>query len=278
MEFKHFDTYVARRIKTLVHKKNDDSSFFTTGILLLWNEFFNLSYFEHENTLLFKGINEKSEEVYFFPLGENPEKMLALLPDSYIMYYIPEEYLSAFSDFSIQEIENEFDYVYDYKDLLSLTGKNKATIRNHINSFVRNYPQYRYENIDYRNINDVHQILDQLQQDNIYKAIEIKINHKALKYYFGLDFIGYILYADEKPVAFTIGEIIKDTLYIQFEKNNHSVEGSGDMNRHLFLQQLKDRNIKYVNREEDAGDSGLRISKMRLGPCKFVRKYQAVKI
>lgn len=255
---------------------NYNSSLYTEGVLLVWKDYFKLKYIRIKDSLLFKGVDWEGSEVYFYPLGPNDQEIVTLIPKNSKVIYIPEERANQFNSDVIKEMQDDFDYVYDFKDFLSLTGKDKSSARNHINSFKKNNPSFEYRIIDKNSINDAITILKLLDLTDEYKILERVYNLHALNEYFNLSFIGYILYANSKPVAFSIGEIIKDTVYIQFEKNLHFITGSGDMNRHLFLEHLQEYNLKFINREEDAGDLGLRTSKMRLGPIKFIRKYSAI--
>ena len=76
-------------------------------------------------------------------------------------------------------------------------------------------------------------------------------------------------------VAFTIGEIIGDTLFTHIEKMDHSVPGAGESINRFFAQHITSRHpeVRYINREEDAGDEGLRQAKLSYHPAILLTKY-----
>ena len=69
-------------------------------------------------------------------------------------------------------------------------------------------------------------------------------------------------------VAFTLGEVIGDTLYVHIEKMNHLVNGAGETVNKLFAELMTGHHpeVRYINREEDVGDPGLRHAKESYHP------------
>ncbi len=76
-------------------------------------------------------------------------------------------------------------------------------------------------------------------------------------------------------VAFAFGEVAGDTLVVHIEKIDHSVAGAGEVLCRDFAALMKSRHpqLLYENREDDAGDPGLRQAKQALCPCALLRKY-----
>ena len=76
-------------------------------------------------------------------------------------------------------------------------------------------------------------------------------------------------------VAFAIGEIIGDTLYVHIEKMDHTVAGAGETINKMFASYMLDRNpgLRYINREEAVGDPGLRKAKESYHPAMVLAKY-----
>ncbi len=73
-------------------------------------------------------------------------------------------------------------------------------------------------------------------------------------------------------VAYTIAEIVGDTLMIHFEKASLEYNAAYQVINHEFLVH-EGAPYKCVNREEDMDDPGLRDAKMSYHPCGFVKKY-----
>ena len=68
------------------------------------------------------------------------------------------------------------------------------------------------------------------------------------------------VYIDNKLEAFTIGEKINENIaLIHIEKANQNIKGIYQyINQQFLLNEFS--NVKYVNREEDLGLDGLRVS------------------
>ncbi|HPU63195.1 MAG TPA: phosphatidylglycerol lysyltransferase domain-containing protein, partial [Mobilitalea sp.] len=78
---------------------------------------------------------------------------------------------------------------------------------------------------------------------------------------------------DGKIVAMSVGEIINDTLYCHIEKADRNYHGSYQMIVREFAKNTITDQVKYINREDDAGDEGLRKSKLSYHPYKLLNKY-----
>ena len=87
------------------------------------------------------------------------------------------------------------------------------------------------------------------------------INYKEL----GL--VGGVLRAEGKIVGFSIGERAsnEDTFIVHIEKAFADIQGAYPMiNQQFVIHEMED--FKYVNREDDAGEEGLRKSKLSYRP------------
>jgi hypothetical protein len=102
---------------------------------------------------------------------------------------------------------------------------------------------------------------------------EEKMVKVVLNNYSAFGFVGGVLKVGGKVVAFTIGEVVNDTLFIHIEKASREYAGIYETLSLLFARDLTDKNIEYINREEDVGDEGLRKSKMSYNPIALLDKY-----
>ena len=84
---------------------------------------------------------------------------------------------------------------------------------------------------------------------------------------------GMALYADGYIIGFAIGEILNDTLFVHIEKADSEYRGAYQIIVNEFAKMHMNYNIEYINREDDAGDENLRISKMSYHPCEIIKKY-----
>ena len=78
--------------------------------------------------------------------------------------------------------------------------------------------------------------------------------------------------ADGEVVAFAVGEQInEDTLVVHIEKAFSEVPGAYAIINQQFLVHEADE-LKYVNREDDVGEPGLRKAKLSYHPEFLVEK------
>ena len=100
-------------------------------------------------------------------------------------------------------------------------------------------------------------------------------NHKVQEVLEHLDqygLVGGVLRADGAIVGFTLGEVLRDTLYIHIEKADRDYPGAYQMLCRQFCTAYAG-GLAYVNREEDMGNLGLRKAKRDLHPVTQLKKY-----
>ena len=84
-------------------------------------------------------------------------------------------------------------------------------------------------------------------------------------------FGGYIEH-NGNVVAISIGEYVGDTLVIHVEKALLKYRGAYPLMFNEFVNHNFKENIKFINREDDSGDLGLRTSKTQYKPIKLENK------
>jgi len=106
---------------------------------------------------------------------------------------------------------------------------------------------------------------------------ELRAMRLAFDNWDALGLVGMLVCVDHHLTAFTVGEIIDDQLAIvHFEKGDTSYIGIYSVINQLFCSQyLSD--VKYVNRQEDAGVEGLRKAKLSYKPDLMVEKYRVTR-
>ncbi len=249
--------------------------------LYVWRKKYNFHYVILNDFLWI--INVK-DDVYYLsqPIGDydNKEELFIsinmmknfLEHRPFIMKKVEERFLEILmkSDLSclIKEVRNDFDYIYDFEGLKNLSGKTYRKKKNHINQFLKKY-DWHYTDISADRFSDVKVICDQwfVDVNDEKKAIDdLLLNYETL------DVSGGILYIEDRPVAFIVGEELnKETLVIHFEKGNNNYHGVYPMVFHEYINSID--NYRYINREQDLGIAGLRKSKLSYHPVKFIKKY-----
>ena len=92
------------------------------------------------------------------------------------------------------------------------------------------------------------------------------------------DFAAYaplagLLRVNGRVAGFSAGEIVGDTLIIHIEKADIAYEGVYQALVNEYAKCFVTPGVRYINREEDAGDEGLRRSKESYHPVRLLEKY-----
>jgi len=175
----------------------------------------------------------------------------------------------------VHEDRDNFDYLYHRKDLAELSGRDYHKKRNLVNGFLSSY-DCEARPLDYGNVQDAIAVLDEWRAakgvDGDYKAAR-----EGLELFDVLGMEGSVFYIEGAPVGWCLGESIArgSTFAIHFEKACDRYKGIYQFINQTFAVGLP-VTYKFINREQDLGNEGLRQAKMTYRPCSFVRKYRIV--
>lgn len=270
---------------------------YSIGGIFMWIDYFDYSYCIVNDTLFIKGVTENDVATPAFSLPVGAMELgdsVALLRDYCVSHgpmplkfsAVPEDRLEELRQLGatlVEPLEDWSDYLYDASSLATLSGKKLSKKRNHVNRFFADNPGYRFEPLTRDNLGSVKDFFDasHLALDKPVLADVERIQVKAV-----LDNLdcypmmeGAVLSTpDNGIVAFTIGEVLGDTLYVHIEKMNHTVPGAGETINNLFAKHIMERHPKvcYINREEDTGDPGLRYAKQSYHPLALLKKFNVV--
>ena len=182
------------------------------------------------------------------------------------------------NQFQFKESRN-FDYIYEREALATLKGKKLAAKRNHINAFEQAH-QWEVRPITAENLEEVCAFNDWWCKENNCAAEDSLAREgcavrRGLKHFEALGYFGLALYAEGKICAFSYGERLgKEGFCVHVEKADASLRGAYPMiNRELVRALPAD--ILWINREDDAGDEGLKKAKMSYRPLELLKKYEA---
>lgn len=195
--------------------------------------------------------------------------------------------------YTIESMRNSFDYIYDAKALISLSGKKYQSKRNFVNGFKR-VNDWSLEPISHLNIEECKSMNEEWYRINSHISSPTFYTEKlsveeAFANYFYLDLYGAALMVDGRVIGFTIGEIANsNTILIHIEKCYYDIRGAYQTLGNEFLkyvtQTLSKSNsdfqsesllppFAFVNREDDAGDEGLRMAKQEYHPLYLAEKF-----
>lgn len=285
--FKKLELEDIPKILPFLNSFSSHLSDFTIGGLFMWRDYFNIEYLIKDESLFFKLDLLERKNMFTFPIGIDFRKNIEFLKKYSTLNNLPlifsiisDKELSILKEnYEIVDIKNERaweDYFYLSEDLIELKGRKFNTQRNHINKFIRTYPEYQLAEINKDNINLAIDFLI-----NFYKEYEktssISIEEKNITFelfdnYFKYNMLGGMLKVDDKIIGISVGEIINDTLFIHTEKADRNYLGVYQMLNNEFAKHYGE-NTTYINREEDVGDEGLRRAKLMYNPVELLKKY-----
>ncbi|MCQ2483265.1 MAG: ATP-grasp domain-containing protein [Clostridia bacterium] len=202
------------------------------------------------------------------------------------VYCIDAQYVDMVKNLPIKHSEVKCnpdfsDYLYDAEQLRELKGKSYSKKRNHVSKFLRLYSDYRYVSLTEKYFDECIELVKLWATARDIECDDIdNCDYLMIKSLFDnwnvLKARGGAIIIDNKIRAFAVGSKGSDELaFIHFEKADISYEGI-----YAAINQLVLKNefpeVKYVNREEDLGISGLRKAKESYFPIEMIDKYSVV--
>lgn len=250
------------------------------GNIMIWRHF-DHSKFTTINRNLCILCEPPSEPAYFLqPIGENriPETMEACLSFAPRLSRIPESFAARYcSRWRAEPDRNNFDYVYLTEDLVHLKGKRYDGKRNRIRKFERSH-KFRYIRLSPDHQDSCRLLFEKwlgtkAASDGALLGHWRQIIEEALTHFKELSLSGGVIEMDGRIAAFSIGEkLTADTAVIHIEIVDPDYEGLPQLiNREFITQEWAD--CRFVNREQDMGNPGLRRAKMSYHPHHLVKKY-----
>ncbi|MBD5280369.1 MAG: DUF2156 domain-containing protein [Bacteroides sp.] len=295
-EFKPVTHAAMKEIWPYLSLEKGRTTDFSYAGVLMWVDYFKYEYVIYDDTLFIKGVveNDMSVPAFSLPIGKLSLKDSVELLKEYCeannlrleFSAVPEyaiEEMKALNPIRVEPLTDWGDYLYDAQMLATVAGKKMSKKRNHVSQFRRAYPEWKAVEITPENADIAMKFMDvfDLEGDSTEMARAerelsrglismIKEGDKNLE--------GMILYAGDTVGAYTIGDVKGDTLFVHVEKATRSVNSSYEMINYVFAKHMTEKypEIKYINREDDAGDMGLRMAKESYHPLEILKKYNIV--
>lgn len=267
---------------------------FSYGGLFMWVDLFKYEFAIHEDTLFIKGVVEDHLDIPAFslPIGRLPiADSVKALKDYCIkegirleFSAVPEYALEAFDELKparTELLEHWSDYLYDAEALATLKGKKMSKKRNHVNQFMAHCPEWHFEPLSASNAEEAQRFMDIYESEadeNFMAREESRLSRKMIEMIAEGDGVmhGGVLYSDKDNIcALTIGDVKGDTLYVHIEKATRAVPGSYEMINKEFASHVLEVHpeVKFINREDDSGDPGLKYAKESYHPVALLKKY-----
>lgn len=268
---------------------------YTRTVFFLWRDYFRMDAALEDGVLYSRLMAPETEDgmedglwYHNLPLGGDfREGCLRILEDCRArgdgcrFCTVPEEMLprlrEVYGEILAEPQRDFFDYVYDYDALSSVVGKKLAGQRNHIHQFERTYPDAVYTRVVPSDVPELLSFFDRFVKTHELTApsaiAEAALLPEVIRRMDDYRLVGGVLRVGGEVVGFSLGEVKGDTLTVHVEKADASFVGAYPVIVRNFCRLFAGQGIRFVNREDDMGDEGLRYSKTSWHPTKLLPKY-----
>lgn len=170
------------------------------------------------------------------------------------------------------------DYFYSAQDFITYAGRKFSGQRNHVNKFKKLYPNFSFRTLTQADEEEMRSFLKeyetrQLGKGTVMAKEELESVYDLLPHIEELGQLAGGLEINGKLVALAVGERCADQLIIHIEKALIGYEGVYPTMAQQFAKHFATEGVEFINREDDAGDPGLRKSKLQYNPICLIDKY-----
>lgn len=265
---------------------------YSAAFKFMWQKFFTLQFAYIENCVVFR--EEFKGRTYFhYPMELNDgdaAKAIDVLEEycresNLRLHFtcVPKEHVLELVQRYSMEVRITThrrwkDYFYLAQDFVTYGGKKFSGQRNHVNKFKKLHPDYQFCTLGLSDMAEMLEFLHsyearQLAKGTLIAKEELESVYNLLPHIEELGQVVGGIKLDGKMIALAIGERCGDQLIIHVEKADTDYEGVYPTMAQEFAKHFVDGNIRYINREDDAGDPGLRKSKLQYNPIYLIDKY-----
>ena len=264
--------------------------------LFAWQIFFNTEYADFEDGVVLR-MKINGKYTYLFPLTERERQLDAI--QEILDFSSQSGSVTEFSllpkDFA-ERIALEFgaekvyfdrdysDYIYEKESLCTFNGHHLHAKKNHLHKFFSLYGNvYSYSEIkdpsdieECKKFNEKWYALNGDAGNSL--AHEKEAVLRMLDNFFDLGLLGGMIRISGNLCAYTLASSnydFSDTVIIHAEKGLYNIQGIYPAICSEFLKNSCEK-YKFVNREDDLGDEGLRQSKTSYAPIALEDKYFAL--
>lgn len=257
------------------------------GVKYMWRDDFVISYAIYNDTLIMMETCTDYENAFYYPIGADVDGALCQIEEYVKKNNMPLVFCcldnfqasilaTRYYQVTISNDRDWSDYIYDAEKFKTYSGKKFSGQRNHVNKFKKLYPNYSFKQIERQDFDKIKEFLQEFNNRSEFlrwsESVEQKKVFDLVENMFEFNQVGGLIQIGEKVVAFSIGEVIGDTLIVHVEKALTKYEGVYPLMAQEFAKHFALDGVKKINREEDCGDTGLRISKLQYQPIEIKEK------
>ena len=290
LEFVNYSLKQLKQYASMIQESPFLCNDISLGSFLIWHPGQNLQFATYHNTFIVK-MNIGDEPAFSYPYGDDVDGAIDALIEyvkandlPLVFWGIDEKRLGMIEeDKRFHTVHANYDrrwsdYLYSFEEMVSFKGRKFSKQRNHINKFKSLYGEPDLRGISEEDLPAIRELLDEYRvthAGNKVEENELQGNDRILEHFQELGLYGVVLYVQDKAVAFSIGEIVGNMLIVHVEKALTQYSGVYPTVFNSFMRYMQSRkgeSIQIVNREDDAGDLGLRTSKIRYKPICLLKQ------
>ncbi len=263
---------------------------YSAGVKLMWRNHYKSEYAESNGCLIVYTRTEDGGYVFNLPvplpgkgdidaaLNEIDEWCMAkgILP---VFSPVPREererLLDRYPYASIENVRLWQDYLYHSEDLSTFAGRRYSGQRNHINKFRKLYPEAKFCPLTAEDKPRIEsfwaEFHEKFNKDTILAKKEVCYAQKIMRQVGRRWVKAGGIELDGRLIAISMGEICGDTLICHIEKALSGYEGIYPAMVQSFAAHFSG-GTRFINREDDACDKGLRTSKLQYLPAAMGEK------
>ena len=185
--------------------------------------------------------------------------------------------LERYPRFHLNNFRSWRDYIYETNDLREFPGRHYSGQRNHVNKFRKLYPEAQFRALGkddlplierfWQDYTEVFEKTSQSAKQELALAkTMLRLTGASWLYVGGMEYEGRL-------ISIAMAERCGETLHVHIEKALYGYEGVYPATVQEFARCYAVDGVRYLNREDDAGDRGLRTSKLQYLPCKLAEKF-----
>lgn len=263
----------------------------TAGTAFIWRDMYRLERAVYDGSLYCKATLPETGDVFTLPLGGGRTEHYTQIAEycrrrniPAQFYPVPKAELERLEEFFpgciVTTDRNSYDYLYRAEGMKFFKGKKLSGQRNHVNKFHKTYSNWTFRPIEEADVPAILNFLEEYAGTREKEAAsyheDLAKSREVLENLSTYDMLTGLLLVEDRIAGFSVGEILGDTLFVHIEKADRTVEGGYQMLVSQFAQRYCHEAVAFINREDDAGDPGLRTSKLSYHPVALLEKYTVV--
>lgn len=292
LDFEPFSVAAFQKALPYINKNASLCSDISMGFIFMWRDGDDVRFCIKNDTLIIQQ-NYGGQPAFSWPIGADPDGII----DELLVYvranHMPLRFF-AVDDETLEVIRKDkrlqpagwaydvrwSDYIYSFEETMTFKGRKYSGQRNHINKFRKLYGEPVIRFIKPEDKPKIEAMLAEYEAEhpaaNKMEKLEIENTKRLIDNYAALGLPAACLTVGEEIAAISIGEIVGDMLLIHVEKALTRYDGIYPTMYMGFVRLVSEflgHPLKFINREDDSGDPGLRTSKQQYHPIGMANKH-----